>query len=237
MKISNKIHRGTSIAAAVISLVMLLLGTGSIIISSLISYASNYERSYAVTSLLSTGISTISWLLMIIALFRGKKDAAAGVMFLVTILPIMITGVIGNFVNVIVSLEMNSSMGAEYVICAVVGSLISIIANLASVALRAAIAVECFNPGKFSGGKMKSLLVILPIANIALSVVSTAVRQLYLAEYYQIGELIGLIMLPAVISAVTSIGTVLMGIAFSIPVYETNLYGYTNDVQSDYNLY
>ena len=41
--------------------------------------------------------------------------------------------------------------------------------------------------------------------------------------------------LPAVISAVMSIGMVLLGLAFSIPVYEKMPYEYAYGAQTEYN--
>ena len=62
------------------------------------------------------------------------------------------------------------------------------------------------------------------IVNILLIAVSNMVQQLYMVTDF--GGLFA-VLLPAVFSIIMSIGTVLMGIAFSIPVYENNFFNYT----------
>jgi hypothetical protein len=170
-------------------------------------------------------INTISSVLLIVALFRGKKDSLAGIFFIVTALPIVFSSLVGNITSVFAYLAMRG-YNEGMVTCALAATAIIFFANLFSIAFRVLLAIECFKPGKISGSKTKNLLLILPIVNILLTVVSTMVRQLYLASDYGFGSYLSIALLPAVLTAVMSIGTVILGLAFSIPVYEKNSYAY-----------
>ena len=230
MKVSNKLHRGTSIAAAVLLLITLILGT-AINAASLIVLLSVSKPSQTLTSVLTLGANTFASLLVIIALFRGKKDTLAGVFFILTALPSVVTGVFGNISSAFVYMSRDSLESASMA----AGAIVLIFASLINVVFRILMATECFKPGRISGRKTRSLLIILPILYLLLTAVSTVVRQLYLVSYYKAGEFLLLALLPAALSAVLGIGVVILGLAVSIPVYDKNLSCYPFSTQDTYN--
>lgn len=224
MKISGKIHRGASIAAAVIMLILLLVGTGTNIIST-VSLSKYYETIQLLKTVLRLVVSTIASLMMIVVLFRGKKDTVAGVLLILTVVPILVTGVIAGASRVVTYLGMMRSMAKGMVICMISASVIQIVANLVGVGFRILLAAECFKPGMIAGRKSKSIFVILPIINILMIAVSNMVQQLYMIADYGFVQYLGAAVLPAAMTTFLSIGMVIMGIAFSIPVYENNFQG------------
>lgn len=234
MRILNKTHRGASIAAAVVMLITLLAGTGLNIVS-MIGSARDYEASQLLTAVLNLGINAIASILLIVALLRGKKDTVAGVLFLITLVRTIITGVIGGITGMIGLLAVMSFMTGGMFASLLAARFFVLLANLAGAAFRAMLAIECFKPGKVSGGKMKLFFLLLPIVNILLTVVSQMAQSLYMIGDYGIGEYLVITMLPAVFSAVMSIGMVLLGLAFSIPVYEKMPYEYAYGAQTEYN--
>lgn len=136
-------------------------------------------------------------------------------------------GVFTGVTRMITGFGMLDSMTKGIAVCVVDSSVIQIAANLAGAGFRALAAAECFKPGKITGGKTKTFLVILPVANILLIAVSNIVQQLYLLADYGLPQFLAAVLLPAVLTVFSSIGTILMGVAFSIPVYETNLFDFT----------
>ena len=223
MKISGKIHRGASIAAAVVMLLFLIVGTGTNIIST-INLSKYYETPQLLRSVLNLAANTIASLMLIVVLFRGKKDSVSGILVILTILIIPVRGVVAGVTRIITGFGMLGSMTKGLVVCLIASSVIQIVANLAGVGFRALIATECFKPGKITGGKTKAFLVILPIVNILLIAVSNMVQQLYLVADYGVTQFLIVVLMPAALTVVMSLGTVLMGVAFSIPVYETNIF-------------
>lgn len=234
MRISNKIHSGTAVAAAVIMLITTFLSVGTNVFT-LIANFRYYENSLLISSVSNLAISTITCILMAVVLFRRKKDTAAGIIFAITAVPVVITGVFGNVTSIFSYLSMSNSLENGMLICFIATSLIRLIANVASAAFRVFIAMECFNPGNISGGKMKSFLVILPIASIVLTIFATMVQNLYLVGDYGFGEYLLTALLPAVFAALFSAVYVVIGLAFSTPVYEQNPYESTYTGQSYYN--
>lgn len=235
MKITNKIHRGASLAAAIVMLIILILGTGSNVITT-VTNIHRYENTQLLTTILNLVINTVSSILLIVVLFRGKKDTLAAVFFLVTALPILVRGLVGNITTVFAYLAMRHFDG-NMAALGVAATVILFLANLISIVFRVLLAAECFKPGKISGGGAKILLLILPIANILLTAVSTMVRQLYMVfDYgYELGVYFSATLIPAVITAVFSIGIVIMGLAFSIPVYEKKPYAFEAETGYNFN--
>lgn len=230
MRIANKTHRTASIAAAVIMLIVLLLGTASNVFT-LISFPSTAQNLMTVVNLV---IRTLTNILLIVALFRGKKDILAGIFMIVAALPV-ITGIISGVFSIISSFAVYNSMMRGIAGCMIAANMIRILANLLNVVFYVLLAVECFAPGQISGSKLRASFLILPCMNILLIAVATMVQQLYVLVDYDFGYYLSVALVPAVISAVLSVGTIIMGIAFSIPVYEQGSSGY--GTQKNYNLY
>lgn len=225
MKISGKIHRGASIAAGVVMLIFLLVGTGTNILST-INLSKHYETMQLLKTILNLAVSAIATLLLIVVLFRGRKDSVSGVLVILTILPILVTGVAGCVSRIITGFGMLGTLNKGFTICMMIAGVIQLAANLVGVGFRALIATECFKPGKISGGSTKSFLVILPIVNVLLVAVAGIVQQLYVIGEYGFAQFLTIALIPAVLTVFTSIGTVIMGLAFSIPVYEKDFLGY-----------
>lgn len=225
MKVSGKIHRGTSIVAAVFMLIFMIVGTGSNILS-IISLSKYYETSELLSSVFSLAINAIATLLLILVLFRGKKDSASGILVILTIL-MPARGVFSSVLRIITAFGMLDSMSRGIAVCLIASGVILFVAHLAGIGFRALIAAECFKPGKITGGKTKAFFVILPIVNVLMIAVSNMVQQLYLVADYGVSQFLIAVLLPTVFTIFTSLGTVLMGVAFSIPVYENKIFDYT----------
>ena len=226
MKVSGKIHRGTSIVAAVFMLIFMIVGTGSNILS-IISLSKYYETSELLSRVFSLAINAIATLLLILVLFRGKKDSASGILVILTILMTPARGVFSSVLIIITAFGMLDSMSGGIAVCLIASGVILFVAHLAGIGFRALIAAECFKPGKITGGKTKAFFVILPIVNVLMIAVSNMVQQLYLVADYGVSQFLIAVLLPTVFTIFTSLGTVLMGVAFSIPVYENKIFDYT----------
>ena len=225
MKLSNKIHRVTSILTAVIMLVILAISTITNVATLFgnPSAASNPTR--VMTTVVNLVINTITSILIVVALFRGKKDTVSGVLFILTALVLAWTGVIRGIRSLFTNISMGVagvSLPDHFIACAVAASIISVIAALIGVVFRGAIALECFTPGKLSGNKKKSILIILPIVNLILTAIATLVRQFYMVLEFGIGTFLAAALLPAVLGVVFSAWTVLLGLSMSIPVWEVD---------------
>ena len=188
------------------------------------SAASN--PTYVITTVVNLVPSTLTNILIVVALFRGKKDTVSGVLFILTALVLAWTGVISRIRTLfsILSIDVAGvSLADNYIACTVVASIIiGAIAALIGVVFHVAIALECFTPGKLSGNKKKSILIILPIVNLILSAITTVLRQFYMVSEYDIGTFLAAALLPAVLGAVFSVWTVLLGLSMSIPVWEVD---------------
>ena len=231
MKISNKIHRGASVAAAVFLLIVLLLGAAANLIT-LINFSSAYSS--IVSTVLTLTANTVTGLLMVAALFRGRKDALAGVFFLIAALSLFVTGGISNAVTFFSAISMGSILDGNNILgYTAAGSFLMILANLVSIVFRGLLAAECFKPGQLSGSSLKMLLPILPIVNILMVAVSNIVRQLFLLENYGLSVFLINVLPSFLLSAVMSAGNILMGLALAIPVYEKN--SHTYDPLMEYN--
>lgn len=234
MRISNKIHSGTAVAAAVIMVITTIASVG-LNVFTLTANSGYYENSTLIMSVLRLVINAISSVLMTVVLLRRKKDTVGGVIFAITAVPVVITGVLGNITGIFANLVVISFGERVIRICYIAASLMHLVENVASAAFRIFVAMECFKPGSISGGKMKSFLIILPIVFIVLMMFATMVQTLFMVGDYGFGEYL-LTMLPGtVLSALFSAVYVIIGLAFSTPVYEQNPYESAYTGQSSYN--
>ena len=219
MKISNRVHKGTAITAAIIMLVTLVSGIFTNVIT-MVMNQNLHDIAPATTMIVNLVINSIVEILVIVALFRGKKDIMAAIFFLVITLAMVITGVIGRITNIITLLRIGDIGNDSMVKRMITGGMIALVANLAAVGFRVLLALECFKPGKISGCGAKALLIILPLVNILLVAASSIAQQGYMMERYGFAEFFLIAGLPAVLAAVFSIGWILAGAAFAKPVYE-----------------
>ena len=211
MKITNKIHRVTSIIAAVLlilSVVSSLLGT----VRNLENYISNAASMLAlVFSLVGNAFSVM----FAVILLRGKKDMVSGILVVLSAL----YAFLGVF-SFGASLLANAAYGGNtaYFAC-------SFLVQLLTAAFRICIAIECFAYGTFSKNASRVILIILPILNVVLNIVS---NYSLAAGYLQDGDFSAVLItfLSFAFSAILgNVPAVLMGISFSIPVKE-----YTFDI-------
>ena len=89
MRISNKIHRGASMAAAIVMLILLLIST----VSSAVSLLSLrlYAPEAFVSNLVNLLLGLVCTIFLIIPLFRGKKDVLAAIFVLIPALSTAVT--------------------------------------------------------------------------------------------------------------------------------------------------
>lgn len=207
MKITNKAHTVTAIIAAVLA-ILAILGN---LVSSAVTFLSLLRFSTVTVSyIVSIVRNLIGTILMIVVLLRRKKDTVAGVLFIIQLL---LTATL-FFANV-------KTVFAGYGTINTVAALIRILGIVACVVFYALLTVECFNPGTISGASVKILPVILPILHIVLLLVATVVQQILgYGDGTDMAVLLLSVLLPNVVSIFGKIWMILLGLAFSIPVYE-----------------
>ena len=232
MKVTNKIHRGTSLAAAIIMLLMLFFAT---ITKALTLFATHsaYENAEYIRQIANFLISAFTSILLIVVLFRGKKDAFSGAVFIISALP-LVFGMFSNMSFAFMQLVVQS-VPANMAASLTGSAFIQVFANLVSIIFRVLLAVECFKPGNISRGKMKALLLVLPIVAIIANALAMAVQSLHLLTDYDFVDYLSIAMLPAIFSAIGSIPTVIMGLSLSIPVYQKPAYDYMYGAQQNYD--
>ena len=208
MKITNKVHTGTAIAAAVLAILATL---GNIVSSvanilSILRYSSIGVGSY----IFSIAGNIIGMILIVVALLRRKKDSVAGVLFIIEML-ITFVAVFGNI----------RTMFAGYGSVQTIAALIRILAMMACVVFYALLTVECFTPGKISGSSVKILPVIAPVIYMVLLFIATLVS--VIPESFNgsdVGLVLVSVLVPVVMNLLGKIWMIILGLAFSIPVYE-----------------
>ena len=228
MPITNRIHRDSAVAAGIFMLLLTVLSIGLDIYS-----ASLFHNSTTSTlTIIGVVITAIINGMLAFVLFRGKKDPLAGALALVSMLTLMAPTLVRWLMLGQTPLVLEyfvsdfASEGLGYYVAA---DLIGLAAGLFGAFFRILLAVECFKPGCVSGKKARSLLVFLPVVSIFLAAVATMVENLYPVRGSGFGVYVTSVFLPALILVIVDLAYVLMGLAFSIPVYEQN-----PDMQDDY---
>lgn len=216
MKVSNKIHRGYAIAAAIVMGISLLFAMGSNA-ANLISMMRFSGSGLDVMTVVSMAMNILCHVLLLVVVLRGKKDLTAGVLAVVTVLPLMLT-----LLRNVTSMLSTASTGNVYYILA---TLVLMIANFVNLVFRVLLAAECFRPGAVSGGNGKMLLIVFPVAYILLLVLGNVLPQLYMASMIGIGSVLVTVVLSNVFTVLLNMGTVVLGLALSVAVYEEKLLG------------
>lgn len=196
MKQALKMHRSTAVAAAVFMILSQVLD----IAASLSSYIT-YTSPFSLISLLGDVLITV---MLSIILFRGKKDTAAGVVFLLAILfPVL------EVPYQLLSLLLGAGSTAYVLLC--------LGAALILAAFRGLSAGECLSKGKVSAGGVRMLLWLLPLLCFGVELLA----QISLQHDYQMG--IGESVAGSLIYVIPKwLGPFLMGIALSKPVVREN---------------
>lgn len=236
MKISNKIHRGAGIAAAVILLVTLLISTASQAVT-LVMNGQHYDTTTLITTLVNLTINIMNSVLLVVVLFRGKKDTLSGALMLVTALIILGKDVTGGIATMFSYASTRAFLQGDMFACFMAAAAIRLIGGITNVAFRVFLALECLKPGNISGSKLKVMLIILPVVVIMLTAFSTMVQSFYMVTDYGFGEYLLPMMVAASVTAVLSIGNVITGLALSIPVYEKTPFSYDYGTEPRYNYY
>lgn len=226
MKITNKMHKAASIVAAVLSILLLVSNVFNGILSMIYTYRASAGF---VTILLTTLFRCLALVFCVVVLMRGKKDVLAAGLLILTML---IKGIINNSgVISMISYLVNQRVGGDMFGSVLVSTLIIVLMAAVTVAFYVLTICECFKPGKISGSRAKSLLIVFPIAAMVLSVLSLVVMQLPLLKSGA-----ATFAMVTGMSAFRNVGSyipmILMGIAFSIPVYEAYLPGYMDDMSN-----
>lgn len=232
MKITNNIHRTLSIVAAVLSILVLFISA----ISSAISFYQMYQAvgfAAMVKNLLPFIFISLATIFSIVALLRGKKDVVAGVLLILAMLiriAISITGVVS-----LISLFAVRTMMGDMFLSMLAGRLMNLFGAIVTVVFYVLLICECFAPGNISGSKMKVMLIVLPIFMAVLTALSNVVMQLSLLQAGFAAFVItaGTLLFSTMLS---HIPVLLMGLAFSVPVYEKVFYGYESTAQTNYNI-
>lgn len=173
-------------------------------------YTMKYSSAGVVAYITSIASNLFGMVLVIVALLRRKKDSVAGALFIIEML-ITFVAVFGNIRTIF----------AGYGSAQTIAALIRILAMMACVVFYALLTVECFTPGKISGSSVKILPVIAPVLYIMLLFAATVV--LLIPESINgsdVGLLLVSVLVPAVINLLGKIWMIILGLAFSIPVYE-----------------
>ena len=211
MGVSNKMHPAVSIIAAVI---LTLSTLGSTVLSLARSFASG-SGPYNTLSMLP---ATIALLLIVVVLFRRKKDRPAGIMMILA-LALSIFNFGGNLISA-GTMCITMDLGDTMILCYMLATLISAFASLVNAVFRAMAAAECFNPGKLSGGKGRFLLILLPIVYVLLNAISAGVQTLLTFGSVSLPVALASVFTLFFASLIGGAPHVLVGLAFSIPVRE-----------------
>lgn len=142
MKQTLKMHRGSAVAAAVFMILSQLLN-----LAAARSSSATYTSPLLLINLLG---GTLVTLMLSVILFRGKKDTAAGVVFLITILSPAFEVLYELFILLF------ATGTTVYV-------LLYLVSALMLVAFRGLLAGECLSKGKVSKSGGRMLLWLLPI--------------------------------------------------------------------------
>lgn len=226
MKVSNKAHRVLTIVAAVFLLLEMIFAMVGMV-RTLVCNLQNGATASIVGQIFPMMGSLLIKVFCVIALFRGKKDVAAGALFVLAAL----VRVAMTLISVVSVICMIVADMPGYI---TVNNLFNLLGGIAVVGLYAFLAFECFKPGKLSGSGMKVLLILLPIFAAILSVIASMVLQIPTLEYGRM-DLFAINALSMLLGmGISYIPMLLMGIAFAIPVYEKNTYGAVNYAQNMY---
>ena len=142
VKQTLKMHRGSAVAAAVFMILSQLLN-----LAAARSSSATYTSPLLLINLLG---GTLVTLMLSVILFRGKKDTAAGVVFLITILSPAFEVLYELFILLF------ATGTTVYV-------LLYLVSTLMLVAFRGLLAGECLSKGKVSKSGGRMLLWLLPI--------------------------------------------------------------------------
>ena len=142
MKQTLKMYRGSAVAAAVFMILSQLLN-----LAAARSSSATYTSPLLLINLLG---GTLVTLMLSVILFRGKKDTAAGVVFLITILSPAFEVLYELFILLF------ATGTTVYV-------LLYLVSALMLVAFRGLLAGECLSKGKVSKSGGRMLLWLLPI--------------------------------------------------------------------------
>lgn len=214
MKITNQVHAGTAIAAAVLAILAIFGISGS----SVFTIITMFRYSTAAIGSYLAGIAgnILGVIFVIVALLRRKKDNAAGVFFIIALL-ITAMSLFGNIRTVF------GGYGSSQTIAAV----IRILGIMVCIVFYALLSVECFSPGAISGASVKILPMILPVLYIILLLAATVfplIPEVLSGADPQLLLFSGLI--PAVITFLSKLWMVILGLAFSTAVYEKPSFEY-----------
>ena len=208
MRISNKIHRSTSILAGIFTLLSLLV----YLLATLINVISGIFLPASIPSMLREMLVMV---LLIIVMFRGKKDPAAGVMALIMLVAATAYDVITYGMQLIRSELFLAYFNSLWLVSRV----LALVSAVVYAGFYLLLVLECFNPGKISGSGMKVLLAILPVVGVLLFVAN---QVLFTCSS---GMPLGMALISGgLLDLLKGVGPIVAGIAASIAVEEEVVY-------------
>lgn len=206
MKISNKLHRSTSIIAGIFILLALFVSA----LSTLVNAIGGVFIAASVPSVLRELLVQI---LLIVIMFRGKKDVVSGVMALIMMLIAFGYDMYTYGIQLIRWEQLSVYFDNKTVW--IVSRVLSLLAGIANALFCGMIALECFAPGKISGNGLKIFLVMLPVAAMLLVMIGMALYQTSVGMPLWMALLSG-----GLRNLLDGIGPIVAGIAASIAVKE-----------------
>lgn len=201
MNTTPKMHRPTAIIAAVVMCLFQLMNMPAEI--SHINSSLQGGLSAVILPLFTTVVDIVVTVLLVAVLFRGKKDTAAGVIFLlVAFVPLFKAG--WNALSALAGFDM-----LDYVLA-------TVLRGLVSMAFFGMAAVECIGQGKVSAGGGWICLWLFPILNLVLAVLSNVCmyREFGVGTSDMISQIL-------VYTLPQQAGTILMGVSLAVRTQET----------------
>lgn len=221
MKLTNKLPRTLSLVAAILLLLTL--------VGSFISNAANWINMIRsgvggtlIVSIITFLLGSVGTVLCIVVLFMGKKNSIAGVLLILGALITVGIRTLAGIASTVSNIAMRHMLGDMFG-ALVASNVINVIGGLVTAGFYVLLAIECFNPGKFSASKAKVILFIFPILLAVLSIIGSIVLQLPnlnagIAAFAvtAVSALLG--------QLISHVPVLLMGISFATPVYEQDPY-------------
>lgn len=202
MKISNKLHRGCAVGAAV----LLILGI-MVNISTFFSLQPGYQAEKSLVLLGNTGVQVLTNVFLIFVLFRGKKDKVSGTVFAVLAGFALLRSVFPQ----LLTLTMLGNQAHDWLTY----NILSLAASVCTVIFRGSASAECYKPGSFCAGGKKLLLILTSVASVLCTNIGTILL-------YRFDLEIGTWMAQLFIASMDMLPQLLTALALAVPVMEAD---------------
>ena len=136
--------------------------------------------------------------------------------FLITV----VQSVFGRVANIISMAAMSAGSHEAIFVSMQIANTILLIVGVIVLAVRVLLAFECFKPGMISGNMMKWVLILLPVVAAVLATAAGGIQRAGMFNRMEMAAYIAAVLLPGVLTFIGNVPSVLMAVAFAIPVYE-----------------